>query len=236
MDDMELLAQVRWSPAAKVSALFCDYKIKHGFMGIGDAPPPNRQHARQVHGVVVVDTDCQRTQTQTTRRIEADAVLTRHPGEVVAVKTADCLPILIVNKTKTVAIAIHAGWRGLTSGIISHAVAAITDDQVLPQHLIAVVGPAIAREHFEVGSEVVEAILAPLSGITRSQALLALAKGSQDRWHVDLHVAAAFALAQTGILPTHIEVIQACTKTDTRWHSFRREGNAMGSNWSWVEL
>lgn len=81
----------------------------------------------------------------------ADASWTQEPGRVAVVLTADCLPILITNLAGTLVCAIHAGWKGLASGIVRQSVEALPES---PERLMAWIGPAIGAQSFEVGEEV----------------------------------------------------------------------------------
>ena len=98
----------------------------------------------QTHGTrtVVLEQDSSR---------EADAAVTRKPGQVAVVMTADCLPILICNRAGSEVAAVHAGWRGLQAGVIQAALATM---QTAGDQLMAWIGPGISQACFEVGDEV----------------------------------------------------------------------------------
>lgn len=98
----------------------------------------------QTHGTraVVLEQDSDR---------EADAAVTREPGQIAVVMTADCLPILICNRAGTEVAAVHAGWRGLRAGVIPAALATM---QTAGDQLMAWIGPGISQACFEVGDEV----------------------------------------------------------------------------------
>ncbi len=81
----------------------------------------------------------------------ADAAVTRQPNTVLAIMTADCLPIVITNHQGTEIAAIHAGWRGLANGIIEST---LHQMHSAPSNLIAWVGPAICQRCYETGDEV----------------------------------------------------------------------------------
>ena len=87
---------------------------------------------------------------------DADAAITREPGFVAVVMTADCLPILICNREGSEVAAVHAGWRGLQAGVIQSTLAAMHSS---PQQLIAWIGPGISQACFEVGDEVYAAFV-----------------------------------------------------------------------------
>lgn len=113
----------------------------------------------QVHGVAVADldvTDPGAAGVSKGSPVPADAALTRRPGRVCAILTADCLPILFATDTGDAVAAAHAGWRGLASGVVGATVRALAAP---PERLMAWLGPAIGRQHFEVGAEVREAFL-----------------------------------------------------------------------------
>ena len=106
---------------------------------------------RQVHGTRIADADAPSTGSP----IEADGATTSVPGRVVAVLTADCLPVVLANASATRVTVVHAGWRGLAAGIVRAAVGGFGADE--PLH--AWLGPAIGPDAFEVGAEVREAFV-----------------------------------------------------------------------------
>ena len=84
--------------------------------------------------------------------------MTGEPDLLLAIQTADCLPVLLVDPEQRVVAAVHAGWRGTIQRIAAKAVHRMqTDFGSHPSHCLAVVGPAIRRCCYEVGEEVVEA-------------------------------------------------------------------------------
>lgn len=106
----------------------------------------------QVHGTRVVRLD-----GQTPADLQADAAYTRVPGQVCAVMTADCLPVLFCSRRGDEVAAAHAGWRGLCNGVLEQALA---EFQAAPGDISAWLGPAIGPRRFEVGAEVRAAFIA----------------------------------------------------------------------------
>jgi YfiH family protein len=111
-----------------------------GNMSLEDAPlwrqwglPHMPKWLKQVHGVGVVDLK------EAPAEAIADAVYTRTPGQVCAVLTADCLPVLLCSKDGSQVAAVHAGWRGLSSGIIDETLKHL---QIPPHEVLAWMGPA----------------------------------------------------------------------------------------------
>ena len=117
------------------------------------ALPADPLWLRQVHGTAVVDADVLAAHTLP----EADAALTRAPGRVLAILTADCLPVVFSADDGSVIAAAHAGWRGLAAGVLEATVAAMRHPAT---RIAAWMGPAIRQPAFEVGPEV-RALLGP---------------------------------------------------------------------------
>jgi len=84
-------------------------------------------------------------------RPEGDAVVTRTPGVICSVLTADCAPVLLADAEAGVVAAVHAGWKGALHGVVHSAVAAMEALGALPRRTVAVVGPCIAQASYEVG-------------------------------------------------------------------------------------
>lgn len=164
---------------------------------------------KQVHGTVVADAG------QASCLPEADASISSRPGAVCAVMTADCLPVLLCDERGSVVGAAHAGWRGLCDGVIESAVRAMG---VLPQTLIAWLGPAIGSRAFEVEEEVRAAFIS-----RQPEAAAAFIPGMPGKWHADIYLLARLRLNAFGV--TRIYGGGLCTHTDsTRFFSYRRDG------------
>lgn len=104
---------------------------------------------QQVHGTDVVE-----LKPGSGSGITADAVWSQTPAQVCAIMTADCLPVLICNVQGTRVAAVHCGWRGLAAGILRRTIGLLAQQ---PSDLLVYLGPAIGKEAFEVGEEVVQA-------------------------------------------------------------------------------
>jgi hypothetical protein len=86
-------------------------------------------------------------------RPEGDATLTATPGVICAVLTADCAPILLADPEAGIVGAAHAGWKGALDGIVQSTVTAMQTLGAEPHRMVAVVGPCIAQESYEVGAD-----------------------------------------------------------------------------------
>ena len=165
----------------------------------------------QVHGsrVVTIDEVCNAPEPP-----DADAVTGFAAGQLCAVRTADCLPVLFSARDGSEIAAAHAGWRGLAAGVLENTVAAL---QSAPAGLIAWFGPAISQPNFEVGDEVREAFVAHDPGAARC-----FAANERGRWQADLYALARLRLASVGV--TAIFGGEWCTFADpARFHSYRRD-------------
>lgn len=177
--------------------------------GLGLPSPPC--WLRQVHGThVVVDPD-------PADEPEADAAVARRPGTVLAILTADCLPVVLASADGAVIAAAHAGWRGLAAGVLEATVMAM---DAAPESLLAWLGPAAGPEAYEVGAEVRDAFVG-----RDAEAAAAFAGTRPGHWRVDLYRLARQRLASAGLLPQAIHGRALCTISDPqRFYSHRRDG------------
>jgi YfiH family protein len=86
-------------------------------------------------------------------RPEGDAVVTAEPGVLCSVLTADCAPVLLADPETRIVAAVHAGWKGALGGVVHSAVAAMEALGADPRRMLAVVGPCIAQDSYEVGAD-----------------------------------------------------------------------------------
>jgi YfiH family protein len=179
-------------------------------LGRGLALPAAPCWLRQVHGTrVVVDPD-------PALEPEADAAVARAPGRVLAILTADCLPVAFSSADGSVVAAAHAGWRGLAAGVLEATVAAM---DALPATLLAWLGPAAGPDAYEVGAEVRDAFVA-----RDAEAAVAFAATRPGHWRVDLYRLARQRLVQAGMSPQAIHGGGLCTISDpARFYSHRRD-------------
>lgn len=163
---------------------------------------------KQVHSARVVelgrDTD-----------FEADASFTRQLGQVCAVLTADCLPVLFCDRAGSVVAAAHAGWRGLAGGVLEATVAAM---RVTPGEILAWMGAAIGPQAFEVGDDVRDAFVAQHPG-----AAVAFLPHAPGKWLADIYALARIRLAAVGVQAVHGGGRCTFTETET-FFSYRRDG------------
>lgn len=183
----------------------------------------------QVHGSTICEVGAEHRPEDFAAK-HADGLVTTIRGPVLTIKTADCVPVLLSDGA-TVVAAVHAGWRGLVAGIVSHGVEAVTRKSGAPPESIhAAVGPAIRSCCFEVSDEVATQI----AQAARSDSVI---RPTNKRPFVDLHEATTRCLQASGMISEHIEVVRLCTKCEEdQLHSYRRQGPRSGRQLSFIGM
>ena len=166
---------------------------------------------KQVHGSKVVDLD----QGGTPR--EGDAAISRSRNVVCVVRVADCMPVFLTGTDGSAVGVAHAGWRGLSGGVIEATLDAL---RLAPAKTLAWLGPAIGPRVYEVGDEVRAAF------VERDAAsAAAFAASRPGHWLLDLYAVARQRLLKKGI--TNITGGGFCTYSDpARFFSYRRDGSS----------
>jgi hypothetical protein len=161
-------------------------------------------------------------------RPEADAIVSNDPSAAIAVRVADCVPIVMAEESGRVVAAVHAGWRGMAKRV---ALAAVQSMQarygVRPERLIAAVGPCIGPCCYEVGEDTHQAFRA--AGHHPDLLARWFVRQPSGRFHLDLWSAIRDQLEGAGVHPSNIHVAELCTKTHADFlHSFRAAGDGAG--------
>jgi polyphenol oxidase len=165
---------------------------------------------KQVHGVDVVRFEIGSNGDEAI----ADASVTSTPGVVLAILTADCLPVVFAAEDGREVAAAHAGWRGLAAGVLEATVAAM---RTPAERVVAWLGPAAGPQAYEIGEEVYRAFVDddPASAV-------AFAATRPGHWRVDLYALARMRLAKAGVTCVHGGDL--CTISDPqRFFSHRRD-------------
>lgn len=179
---------------------------------------PNRLfQVSQVHGGDVHAVTASDDPAALPARVQADALVARRPGDAVAIRVADCVPVLLADRRTGHVAAAHAGWRGVAAGVVAAAVNDLRPRE--PDDLVAAAGPCIGPCCFEVGDEVAAQLVAATTASVRV--------ATDGRPHVDLHAAVRWQLERLGVLT--VDVVGGCTRCDPeRYFSFRRDGARSG--------
>jgi YfiH family protein len=150
-------------------------------------------------------------------RPQADALVTRTPGLVIGVLTADCAPVLLADAAAGVVGAAHAGWRGAVSGVLEAAVAAMEKLGARRNAIVAAIGPAINQVSYEVGPDFEEALLKSCA----SNGMFLARNNPHDRAHFDLPGFVEMRLKACGV--GQVEQQSLCTyANESLFFSFRR--------------
>lgn len=191
--------------------------LEHGFgtrQSVG-WPPAHAAALKQIHSDVIRTAD-----GQTGYFGEGDALVTAAPGTVISVRTADCVPLLMLDPRRRAVAAVHAGWRGTLLDIAGKTVERLQSVYGSePADLTVAIGPAIGFCCFEVGPEVA----APF------HALFPERNDLEGRTTVDLVEANIRQLTARGLARHQIRNAAACTACDpAKFHSYRRERGTLG--------
>ena len=146
--------------------------------------------------------------------VKADGAWTEQSGTVCAVLTADCLPVLLCDTKGTRVAAVHAGWRGLSDGVLDAALSQFIQDGYKPENLIAWLGPAIGAANYEVDQQVRKAF-----GASRAYDENAFRPARPGHWFLDICAAARAVLMSHGV--QNISGGDLCTFSDERFYSYR---------------
>lgn len=199
----------QWRGPARVRALFTTRSIEVPSAALRERLPAEPVWLTQVHGNDVAEVEALPASPP-----RADAAVTRTPGVVLTVRTADCLPVLLAGGDAGVLAVAHAGWRGLAAGVLEATLRTMRTD---PRDVAAWIGPGIGPRAFEVGRDVYDAYCDADHAAAKY-----FARHRDGKWLADLAGLARHRLAMAGV--TRVDGGQWCTYTDSaRFFSYRRE-------------
>ena len=175
---------------------------------------------KQVHGASVVEAPWEGTP-------EADASVASGAGWLLGIKTADCLPVLLVDPERRLVAAAHAGWRGTAAGVAARAVEALVRRGSRPEDLLAALGPGIGPCCYEVSTDLADRFEAAFGA--------GVVDRSRPAPRLDLWESNARALVAAGLLPARIDRLERCTACERPlFFSHRRDGGATGRQVAWI--
>jgi YfiH family protein len=187
---------------------------------------PQPHQAKQVHGIHILH--CQGTGD--VHQNEADILIATTPHASIAVRTADCLPILLVDKQAQVAAAVHAGWRGTVAKVVAVAVEEMCALGASEENILASLGPCIGLCCFAVSEDVGEQMVASCGEhiVVKKDGVL----------FADLQQTNVFQLLSSGLKKENIEVSVACTSchSSPSYFSYRRDKGEAGRQLAMIRL
>ena len=187
-------------------------------------PDADTVRLEQVHGARVLTFEEPARERRNILFGEGDAVVTCRPNVLLVVASADCVPVVLADPVSGWIAAVHAGWRGTALRVLDAALDALEARGVSPRNLSAAFGPSIARDRYEVGPEVVEALLAAYGAAPDG----AVTAGADGKAFVDVAAFDEAALLTRGITPARIHRPGLCTAAAAALPSWRRDGPGAG--------
>jgi polyphenol oxidase len=191
-------------------------------------PPFRMQMASQVHGAQVLEDVVPNPDSElTTLCGEADALWTSSAGSAVAVRVADCVPIVLVDPDARRVAAVHSGWRGTDLRIAARVVETLQSRGAVAARLLAAIGPSIRGCCYAVSPELAVRFSSAFgSNVVRS---------SGARQYLDLSVAVYTTLRESGLREQHIDVVPGCTSCAAEdFFSHRRDAGTTGRQMGFV--
>jgi polyphenol oxidase len=191
---------------------------------IGDAPIAR---CHQVHGKSVRIV----TRGNLAERPEGDGMVTAERGILLAVASADCVPILMTDARGDAVAAIHAGWRGVIAGIAEEGVRAMTILGARPSELRVALGPSIGQCCFEVDEDLAHRFAREVEG-----SALHARPGRAGKSHLDLRAIITDQLMRAGVPRESIANVGPCTKCANDRFFSRRANAASGLQISFIGI
>ncbi|MGB7295240.1 MAG: peptidoglycan editing factor PgeF [Candidatus Aminicenantales bacterium] len=165
--------------------------------------------------------------------LRGDALVTRLPGLLLVIKTADCLPVLLVDVKTRVIAAVHCGWKGTRLRVLEKTIRGMLERySVEPGSLLAALGPCIGAGCYEVGEDVRDLYAA--GGFPGS--LFNPIPGRPGKHLFDIRAAARLQLFGLGIKAKNIFAVDVCTHCDPAYPSYRRDKKDCGRMLSFIGL
>lgn len=167
------------------------------------------------------------------KNLRGDAVVTGLARVFLIIKTADCLPVFLVDETKRVIAAVHCGWKGTLRRVLEKVVLKMRDGYGSDSRtLLAAFGPSIGGDCYEVGEDVHKSFAA--AGFPGS--LFRPLPGRPGKYLFDLREANRRQLFQLGVRAKNIFSVDVCTHCDSDYISFRRDRGRAGRMLSFIGM
>jgi len=217
----------------------------------------------QVHGDRILTIDDAESQTFDSQNLDYDAIITNRPGMALCMKTADCVPVLMVDTEKRIVAAVHAGWRGSALNISGKVLRLLSERYgTRPQDVQAAIGPAIGACCYEVDATVYEAMESHPARdeifTPRSESGSGAESGSKSdmgtktgmntetwtgmgkemaKWKLNLSLANRYQLQELGVPGENIHDADLCTSCASElFYSHRKEGGITGRLLNFIML
>ncbi|HEX3358949.1 MAG TPA: peptidoglycan editing factor PgeF [Tepidisphaeraceae bacterium] len=194
-----------------------NYRLLQSAIGCADH---TRLWVHQVHGGNVAG--AMRGETFE-NGIKADAIVSNDPAKLLAVRVADCVPVLIAGSDGAIVAAVHAGWRGVIAGVVTNAINKMIAAGARTESLVVAVGPGISENVFEIGPEVIDEFQRVFGSDAPTR------RTADGKGRVDLQRAITIQLNRAGVLSSQIDATDRCTFRDqAEFFSHRRDRGITG--------
>lgn len=181
---------------------------------------------RQVHGTQIQF----KNEMNSATLLEGDAQWSHLSMTGLCISTADCAPVFIYDSARQRIAAVHAGWRGLADRIIPMTCELFLKDNSRAEDLYVFIGPHIQMQSFEVDEDVKNKLLKSNNNVSND---CVEARGS-NKFHVDLNQIIKIQLQTLEIQSDHLYSLHLDTKSDQRFHSYRRDKEKSGRQLSFI--
>jgi YfiH family protein len=167
------------------------------------------------------------------KSLRGDAMVTSLPGLLLVIKSADCLPVLLVDVGRRVIAAVHCGWKGTLRRILERPVTGMRDHYGSdPEEILAAFGPGIGAGCYEVGEVVRRSYLKEKF----PDSIFRPVPARHGKYFFDLAEANRLQLVSQGIKEENIFKVGVCTHCDERYPSYRRDGKRTGRMLSFIGI
>lgn len=167
------------------------------------------------------------------KKLRGDAMITGIPGLLLIIRTADCLPVLLVDEFRKVIAAVHCGWRGTSKRVIQKVIQGMVDQyHCRPSSLLVALGPCIERECYEVGEDVLRCF--KREGL--SSEFFRTHSFKKKKYLFDLIGENMSQMLSLGIEKKNIYNADGCTHCDDSFPSYRRDRERAGRMLSFIGM
>lgn len=178
-------------------------------------PEDQAYHLTQIHSALVFDAE------KVTVGLEGDGLVSATPGITAWAKSADCVPVLLLEPERSVVAAVHAGWRGTAAQILPRAIRHMILRGARPERIRVVLGPAISGDYYPVhrtvAEEVVKTILYPAKAL--------IPDAEEGKVRLDVREVNRQQALSLGVSEPNIALAPHCTYQEKQlFFSYRREG------------
>jgi YfiH family protein len=197
--------------------IYENYRLLQAAIGCADR---SRCWVHQVHGGNVVGAMHGESFESGAK---ADAIVSDDVEKILAVRVADCVPVLLAGKGGGIISAVHAGWRGVIASVVPNAIDVMRERGCVVDSIVAAIGPCIGEEAFEVGPEVVQQFESAFDTDVPAR------RTPDGKGRVDLRRAVKVQLLRAGMSEDCIDTTDRCTHRDREeFYSHRRDNGVTG--------